>query len=148
MLDRTAIARLIPHAGAMCLLEGVRAWSGDAIEAWSRTHLAPDQPLRRGGMLPLLAGGEYAFQAAALHGALRAGGRPQPPGRLASLRLVPRGDARFGDARLDDPRLGTLTVAATLDAAGVSGLIYRFRIDPEEGPPLLEGRFTIALPGP
>ena len=140
MLDRDAIRALIPHQGAMCLLDGVRAWSATAIAATAGSHLDPANPLRRGGRLAMVCGCEYAFQAAALHGALLAGTR-QPAGRLAGLHLD-----RIAGARLDDPAFGTLTVEATLELADAGGMIYGFRLADAQGAVLLAGRGTIVLP--
>ncbi|MGH7122490.1 MAG: phosphotransferase, partial [Acetobacteraceae bacterium] len=78
---------MIPHAGAMCLLDHVTEWSATGIRAVARSHLDPVNPLRRNGRLSAICGSEYALQAAALHGALVGGGRPQPAGRLVALRL-------------------------------------------------------------
>jgi len=141
VLDRDAIRALIPHQGAMCLLERVRDWSATRIAASARSHLDPANPLRRDGRLAAICGCEYAFQAAALHGALLAGGIPQPAGRLAGLQL-----GRIGAARLDDPALGTLAVEAVLELADPGGLIYGFRLADAQGRVLLEGRGTIVLP--
>ncbi len=141
MLDRDAIRALIPHQGAMCLLESARAWSATRIAASARSHLDPANPLRRNGRLAAICGCEYAFQAAALHGALMGGGVPQPAGRLAALRL-----GRIAAARLDDPALGTLAVEAVLELADPGGLIYDFRLADVRGNTLLEGRGTIVLP--
>jgi predicted hotdog family 3-hydroxylacyl-ACP dehydratase len=140
MLDRDAIRALIPHQGAMCLLDGVRAWSATAIAATAGSHLDPANPLRRGGRLAMVCGCEYAFQAAALHGALLAGTR-QPAGRLAGLQLD-----RIAGTRLDDPAFGTLAVEAALELADPGGMIYRFRLADAQGAVLLAGRGTIVLP--
>lgn len=140
MLDRDAIRALIPHQGAMCLLDGVRAWSATAIAATAGSHLDLANPLRRGGRLAMVCGCEYAFQAAALHGALLAGTR-QPAGRLAGLQLD-----RIAGARLDDPAFGTLTVEAALELADPGGMIYCFRLADAQGAVLLAGRGTIVLP--
>lgn len=141
MLDRDAIRALIPHQGAMCLLETVRDWSAAHIAAMGRSHLDPANPLRRDGRLSTVCGCEYALQAAALHGALLAGGKPQPAGWLAKLQI-----GRIGAARLDDPALGTMLVEAALELAEPAGLIYGFRLTDERGMVLLEGRGTIVLP--
>ena len=74
------IATLIPHTGAMVLLDRVEAWDTDGILCRARSHLDDDNPLRRDGRLAACCGLEYALQAAALHGALIAGGVPQRAG--------------------------------------------------------------------
>ena len=104
-LDHAGIAALVPHGGAMCLLDRVLSWNTQEIACAARSHLDPANPLRRAGRLSTLCGLEYAFQAAALHGALR-DGRPQLAGYVASLR-----DIAIRAARLDDAAHGELRVA-------------------------------------
>ena len=53
----------------------------------TRSHLDPDNPLRRGDALSALHLVEYAAQAMAAHGALQAGGQAQR-GMLAALRNI------------------------------------------------------------
>ena len=139
MLGRARIAALIPHQGSMCLLDEIVAWDARDILCRSRTHLDPDNPLRRAGVLGMVCGIEYGLQAAALHGALR-GGAAQPRGYLAALREV-----TIEDGRLDEPALRTLEVAATLELNEPVGLIYGFRVASEAGVTLIEGRATIVL---
>ncbi len=141
MPDRICIRSLIPHGGAMSLLDEVASWTGDAIQCRTRSHLAPDNPLRRSGRLACICGVEYGLQAAALHGALAAGGVAQPAGYVASLRAV-----ELGAARLDDPAAGTLLVSATLDRAETAGLIYQFFLGATDGRRLMSGRASIILP--
>ena len=141
-LDRDAIAALVPHAGAMCLLDRVLAWDAVGILCAARSHLDPLNPLRRAGGLAGLCGVEYALQAAAVHGALR-DGVPQPAGYAASLRGVV-----LHAARLDDPAHGELRVRATLEQAERAGLIYALAVDAESGAPLVTGRAAIAVHRP
>jgi predicted hotdog family 3-hydroxylacyl-ACP dehydratase len=140
MLDRTAILGLIPHQGAMCLLDGVTAWSSAHIVCHARSHLDPANPLRRRGQLSTVCGLEYALQAAALHGALQ-DRTPQPAGWLAALRNV-----TIHVPRLDDPALGRLQIEARMEHGDAAGLIYRFHLTAEAGHKLAEGRATIVLP--
>ncbi|MBS0641449.1 MAG: 3-hydroxylacyl-ACP dehydratase [Proteobacteria bacterium] len=142
MLDRAAIQGLIPHQGAMCLLETVLAWTQDDIACRGRSHLAPDNPLRRGGRLSAMAGIEYGLQAAALHGALRSQA-PLPPGWLAALRGV-----TLHVTHLDDPTLGQLQVAAQLIHGDAGAMIYDFALRAEDTRLLVDGRATIALQRP
>ena len=140
MLTRRHILELIPHQGAMCLLDEVVSWSDDAIACRSRSHLAPANPLRRDGELNAVCGIEYGLQAAALHGAL-VGKRRQPAGYLVAIRSV-----EIMIARLDDPALGFLQATAVLQLRETSGLIYGFALHSAAGVPLLTGRATILLP--
>ena len=65
MLSRAHILELIPHQGTMCLLDEVTEWSERAITCRTRSHLTPDNPLRRDGRVSGLCGIEYGLQAAA-----------------------------------------------------------------------------------
>ncbi len=142
MLSRARILELIPHQGTMCLLDEVTAWSDATITCRTRSHLSPDNPLRRRGGLSVLCGIEYGLQAAALHGALLAG-LPQPAGYLAALRSV-----EFLVERLDDPSIGALEVSARLELHDIGGLLYGFRLRSSDGADLLTGRAAIVLPAP
>lgn len=139
MLDRDAIADLIPQRGASCLLERLLGWSGRDILCTSLTHLAPANPYRRAGRLGALAGIEYGLQAAALHGAVTGGFRRQPAGRVAALR-----DIRVAVVRLDDPGFGPLVISARLEAADARGLAYAFAVAAADQRFLLGGRALIA----
>ena len=136
------IGDLIPHQGTMCLLDGVVFWTRESIRCRARSHLTPDNPLRRAGRLAAVCGIEYGLQAAALHGALSANAGRQAPGYLASL----RGVAIAADW-LDDPAIGVLDVEASLVLREAAGLIYRFHLRAEDGRTLVSGRAMIALPG-
>ena len=46
MLGRTQIERLVPHAGAMCLLDAVMAWDSSSIDCTSARPTA-QHPLAR-----------------------------------------------------------------------------------------------------
>jgi predicted hotdog family 3-hydroxylacyl-ACP dehydratase len=140
MLTRARILELIPQQGAMCLLDEVVGWSDAAITCRTRSHLSPDNPLRRNGALAGICGIEYGLQAAALHGAIVTGG-PQPPGYLAALRSV-----EILAAWLDCPSFGRLEVTAQLELRDMGGLIYRFWLRSAAGADLLSGRATIVLP--
>ncbi len=138
-LGRAAIARLVPHGGAMCLLDRALSWDAESIAGEADRHRDPDNPLRRDGRLPAVCGVEYALQAMALHGALLAGGAPQPAGYLSSLR-----DVSVGKERLDAVA-GPLGVRARALAAEAGGFIYRFEVE-GGGRILLMGQAAIILP--
>jgi len=138
-LDRTVIARLVPHQGAMCLLDRALSWDAEGIACEAESHRDPANPLRRDDGLPAVCGLEYALQAMALHGALLADGRPQPAGYLSSLR-----DVTLGRERLDTVA-GALRIRATSLAAEAQGFIYRFTVE-GEGAVLLSGQAAIILP--
>jgi predicted hotdog family 3-hydroxylacyl-ACP dehydratase len=138
-LTRDAIAALVPHAGAMCLLDGVTEWNDARIRCVSRTHLDTGNPLRSDGRLPALCGIEYAAQAMAVHGGLagRTRGRPRV-GFLASLR-----DVECRRDRLDDLD-GELIVEAERLMGDETNVIYRFSVS--VGPvEVLTGRAAVVL---
>lgn len=112
LIDRLEIARLIPHEGDMCLLDGVLSWDQSWIRCATATHRAATNPLRRAGRLPILCGIEYAAQGMALHAALTRpdvkapGSGAARRGYLASLRSVTCHEERL------DQVAGTLIVEA------------------------------------
>lgn len=138
-MTRAQIARLIPHSGPMCLLDGVLHWDAGRIVSVSRGHRAADNPLRSGDRLPALCGVEYAVQTMAAHGGLtgKVGGRPRL-GYLASLR-----DLECRSERLDDLD-GDLLVEAELLAGDGAHVSYRFTLRVGEVE-VLSGRAMIVL---
>jgi predicted hotdog family 3-hydroxylacyl-ACP dehydratase len=98
-VGKSEIRDLIPHSGAMCLLDAVLQWDDESVVCVSDTHRDPANPLRRDGRLSALHAFEYGAQAAAIHGGLRAraAGTTAPPGYLAALR-----NAQLFVERLDD----------------------------------------------
>lgn len=142
-LDQAGIAARIPHAGRMCLLDRLEAWSDTQIRCSARSHRAADHPLRTAGGLLAPAAIEYAAQAMALHGALVAPSGADPsPGFLASVRGV-----RFERLRLDEIE-GALQVEAERLAGAGGQLLYRFRLADAGGALLAEGRATVVLNTP
>ena len=139
----TGIAGLVPHAGAMVLLDRVESWDETMVLCRAVSHLDPGNPLRRSGRLAGCCGLEYAMQAAALHGALRAGEVAQRAGYAAALRAV-----GLHVDRLDDPAYGDLRVEARLERQEASGLVYALLVTAADGTPLVSGRASIALPPP
>ncbi len=134
------IARLVPHAGAMVLLERVDQWDAQGVACRTRSHLDPANPLRRDGRLAAVCGVEYGLQAAALHGALLADGARPQPGYVASLR-----DVRLAVDRLDDPVFRELVVEARLHAQEAFGMVYSIELRAGDAV-LLAARVAIALP--
>lgn len=139
MLDRDAIARLIPHQGAMCLLTRVTAHDAISITCEADSHADAANPLRNAEGLPASAGIEYAAQAIALHAALgKQKGAPVGQGFLAVL-----SDVRWSRPRLDDLP-GPLTIYAELLADTGGGLQYRFAVSAPGQAPAIEGVQVIA----
>lgn len=137
-LTREAIAKLVPHQGAMCLLEEVLEWDENAIACRACSHRDPANPLRSGAALSAIIGVEYAAQAVAVHGSLSNNSQKPHVGYLAALR-----DVVCRIERLDlEP--GDLTVRATKVAAEGGRLLYDFRIE-GGGRELLKGRLSVVF---
>lgn len=134
---RSELERLVPHRGAMCLLDAVEAHDAARVVCRAASHRSAANPLRVGGRLPALAAIEYAAQAMAAHGALRAA-TGAAPGRLVAVR-----DVRLHVATLDDVA-ADLEIVATCDAADAGGLAYAFAVS-AGGRALAEGRATVML---
>ncbi len=138
-ITRAQIAAMIPHEGAMCLLDGVVHWDERRIRCFTRSHRDPGNPMRAGGVLPALCGIEYAAQAMATHGALAGSvaGRPRG-GYLASLR----------DVACSRPRLDDLPEELIVEAERAMGdeahVIYRFWLR-AGGIEVLSGRAAVSL---
>ncbi len=137
-LDLAAIRSLIPHSGAMCLLESVEDWDDETIYCQTSTHRSLDNPLRRDGRLSTLHAFEYGAQAAAVHGGLRArrAGGAAPFCYLAALR-----GAKLHRERLDDLPPFLFVSARRLFGAG-GDTVYEVEIR-SETILVAEGRVTI-----
>ena len=123
MLARAEIARMIPHAGRMCLLDEVAGWDATTIRCLARSHRDAANPLRAGGELPALCGIEYAAQAMAVHGRLSSAIESRPrAGYLASV-----SDVVCAVRRLDDVE-GDLMIEAEKLAGDEARVQYRFTI--------------------
>ena len=137
-LGRDEILALIPHGGAMCLLDEVLEWDAASVRCLSHRYHASDNPLRRAdGTLGSACGIEIAAQAMAVHGRLTAPAEGQPvPGYLVSLR-----DVRLASSRLDE-EAGSLTISATLLMGDARGATYIFSVTNQERE-MLSGRATV-----
>ena len=135
-LDRSEIAKLIPHTGLMVLLDRVIACDATSIACWTESHLRLDNPFRRNNTLPAIAGIEIAAQAMAVHGRLTRGEASTRKGLLGSLR-----DVSVNCARLDDVR-GPLVVDVNMLSGASKGGIYSFCISAEHRE-LLLGRAAV-----
>lgn len=138
-LNRAQIADLIPHAGAMCLLDAVETWDDTSIRCRTSRHRALDNPLRHEGRLGAACAVEFAAQAMAVHGRLTGAVVQQPrAGYLASLR-----ELLFHCGRLDHVASDLVVDAHRLmgDDAQVT---YRFRVGGGMQE-LVSGRATVIL---
>ena len=137
LFDRAWIAARLPHAGAMCLLEGVLAWDEAQVLCSADNQRDPGHPLRQFGRLGAACGIEYAAQAMAVHGALLAPGGVRR-GMLVSARRV-----ELHVQRLDDIE-APLRVRAERLQAGEDLLMYGFSLH-AAGRLLLQGRASVLL---
>ena len=135
---RAQILAMIPHSGAMCLLDEVAGWGPDWVRCLSHRFAAQDNPLRRpDGTLGAACGIEIAAQAMAVHGWLtEQDGGPPVPGYLVSLREV-----RLATAWLD-AQAGPLMINATRLTRDVRGAFYNFTVGSGESE-FLSGRATV-----
>ena len=137
-VDSACIAQLIPHQGAMSLLDRITSWNETTIVATSSTHRRMDHPLRHNGRLRAVHLCEYGAQAAALHGGLvaHAAGSRAAPGYLVSLRGV-----SFACQRIDDLQ-GELQIRAELLLLDTDSWQYSF-VASHAGDALASGRLAI-----
>jgi predicted hotdog family 3-hydroxylacyl-ACP dehydratase len=144
MLNRNDIAALIPHQGAMCLLEQVVSWDATRICCSTSSHRNPHHPLRMASGLPAACAIEYAAQAIAVHGGLQraqnAEFRAPSAGYLANAREV-----TWAVQRLDDIEGDLLIDAEQLISEGGRS-IYAFTVS-ANGRALIQGRVAVALEG-
>jgi predicted hotdog family 3-hydroxylacyl-ACP dehydratase len=139
LADKIAIAKVIPHTGSMCLLDGVLECDARRIRCISSTHRDVQNPMRSGDALPALCGIEYAAQAMAVHGAWDAKFDKKPrAGYLAALR-----DVTCHTTRLDDLS-DDLTIEAEKMMGDEARVIYRFDIHAGQTK-ILSGRATVVL---
>ncbi len=139
LADKSAIAKVIPHTGSMCLLDGVLECDAQRIRCISSSHRDTANPMRSGDALLALCGIEYAAQAMAVHGAWDAKFDSKPrAGYLAALR----------DVSCDTMRLDTLSDDLIIDAEKVMGdearVIYQFSIHAGTNK-IMSGRATVVL---
>ncbi len=144
-LNRDTIAQILPHQGAMCLLDEVLGCDGDSIVCRATSHRAADNPMRTSQGLGVATGIEYAAQAMALHAALQAmtsdaqvQPRRLPAGALASVRSV-----SFDVDRLDTTQ-GDLLIEASLVSGDSAMALYSFKVT-SDGRSLLSGRASVVI---
>lgn len=139
LADKAAITKVIPHAGNMCLLDGVLECDAQHICCISGTHRNSDNPMRSGNELSALCAIEYAAQAMAVHGVL--GGQIDKKPRAGYLAAV-------RDVSCDTMRLDTLSDDLIIDAEKLMGdetrVIYQFSIHAGTAK-IMSGRATVVL---
>jgi predicted hotdog family 3-hydroxylacyl-ACP dehydratase len=139
-LDRSQIERVVPHAGAMCLLDAVTQWDKTQLTCTSAAP-GPDHPLADGGRVPAVAACEYAAQATAVHGALIDSMQSPRAGMLASLIDVRLHQASFP---LDT---GEVLVQASLRSRSADACLYSFEVS-ASGVALADGQLMVAFRAP
>ena len=139
LADKAMIAKVIPHTGSMCLLDGVLERDTQRIRCVSSSHRDTDNPMRTGDELPALCGIEYAAQAMAVHGAWDA--RPDTKPRAGYLAAV-------RDVTCHTMRLDNLNDDLIIEAERIMGdaarVIYQFSIHAGAAK-IMSGRATVVL---
>lgn len=140
VLPKLQWGHLIPHQGAMSLLDAVVAWDANTLHARTSSHRRGDNPLRDGTVLRAVHLAEYGAQAMAVHGALcaQASGGAAQPGFLVSLRAV-----RFAIASVEG-LAGDLDVHAEKLLDTGSSWQYAFRVE-HAGNVIAEGRAAVMV---
>ncbi len=132
-----SISSLIPHQGAMCLLDRIVEWDDRRVVLETDTHRSAANPLRVADKLRAVNLCEYAAQAMAVHGALRAGAAAAE-GMLVALRSV-----EFARDWIHDLS-SSLRIEAVCLHQDASSLQYSFRVT-HRGGLLAEGRAAVLL---
>ena len=143
MLAKAQWEPLIPHRGAMSLLDSVVDWDDARIHLRAISHVDARNPLRSDGRLRAVHLCEYGAQAMAVHGGLIAQreGKVAAPGLLVSLRGV-----ELHVARIDDLPSALDVFADKLLDSGTSWQ-YAFRVE-HEGDLLAAGRAAVIQAAP
>jgi predicted hotdog family 3-hydroxylacyl-ACP dehydratase len=142
MLEQIQIERLLPHQGAMFLIDRVLSFDRDAIECSASSHRRPDNPLRHHDRLAAHVGAEYAAQAAGIHGGLLIQQRqPGAPPQMGYLAVI--SNLHWSIERLDHLQ-GDLLIHAYCTAITAIGSAYRIRID-HQSTTIISGDLIIAL---
>ncbi len=122
LLTHEQLEPLVPHAGEMLMIDGVKAYDDQSIHCQSLRHQAIDNPLRRDGKLSAVHAIEFAAQAAAVHGGLMNKGSKAPLRALAAVRK-----ASFSRPWLDDLH-GALEIVSNLIMLDRQAAVYQATI--------------------
>jgi len=132
---------LLPHAGAMCLLQAVLHYDEETIACSAISHRDRNNPLRSHNQLSSINAIEYAAQAMAVHAGcayLAQGERMPLKGFLASVRQVQCFEQRL-DHLVDD-----LVISASRHALVADGFSYLFQVRAGDKP-IMSGRLSIRV---
>ena len=137
-LTQAELAPLLPHGGAMRLLDSVARWDASSISSRATSHKDPSNPLRHAGRLSAVTGLEYAAQTMGLHARLlsRDQNAEGVVGYIGGVR-----DFVLAVERLDT-LLEDLLIDATRLLEGKGSVMYEFRMTAADRL-LLSGRASI-----
>ena len=140
VMAKADICRLIPHAGAMCLLDTVDTWTESWIICTATSHRDVSNPLRKREKLEAICGLEYAAQAMAVHIGLVRKTVPDRSriGYLGGIRNVTLQVSHL------DTLAGDLLIHSTRLLGGPDSVLYSFQIS-SSGRELINGRLSIFL---
>ena len=140
--SRLELSKFLPHGNKMCLLSSVEYWDASSITCLTSTHRNYDNPLRRQGVLGMIAGLEYAAQAMAVHVGLTTdiSEHNASLGYLGAVRDLQVHIRTFQQFAED------LTIEATLLLEQHMRFIYSFSMKANETM-LLQGRASIFIQG-
>jgi len=140
LMDHKSICELLPHAGAMCLLDSVINLDDSNITCSAISHTDRDNPLRENNQLSAINAVEYGAQAMAVHSRILAREQGVEPehghGYVVALNSI----------KLHVQRLDTLAMPLLIKAQRLLGennnFIYQFSIT-GDNIPAVEGRITV-----
>ncbi|MEA3404382.1 MAG: hypothetical protein U9R28_01435 [Pseudomonadota bacterium] len=139
ILTRSEIEEIIPHAGGMCLLEGVLHYSETEITCMTSSHLLDDNPLKKGKTLSNMHLIEYGAQSIAIHGGLLERNLSSPRiGYIATIKSVKWG--RF------NPLTPFLKVESKALVTDDISKLYTFHITDSDKQFICSGRVMVVHP--
>lgn len=139
-LTKEELSVLLPHAGAMRLIDCVESWDAATIRCRTQSHHDAANPLRHGKRLDAVVGLEYAAQSMGVHVGLlnQARSREGFIGYVGSVRDVILVVERLDECPAD------LTIEASRLFEGDESFLYQFSIS-SGGRDVMSGRASIFL---
>ncbi len=133
---------LLPHTGAMVLIENIVNWDLEHITCTASSQHNADNPLRIAGILSIYTGIEYAVQAMAAHAQLKRNSRKETSApRKGFLAAMSRITAHVPNL---DSEAGTLHINAQEIASTPNSSMYKFTMRAGNRT-LLEGQLTAVM---
>lgn len=120
-IEHLNVSSLVPHDGAMCLIEDVLRYDPEVISCRASFHIG-SHPLERNGVLPSAVTIEYAAQACAIHGALLEKKGHSKPGYLAKIKSTELSVGVLKQAH------APLTIHARRIGSTTQGCLYSFQV--------------------